>query len=118
MWRRTHRTYLGIIVPGDKTVPPTRWWNHLWLLLWGWKCYAFFSVRYVPSDGYFVGFRDFTEKTMIQSVKQTSPEFRVRIGYEDCEFFAINAKGKPIDLDFKGCRKITHPSEKRRFPLI
>ncbi|HLD61106.1 MAG TPA: hypothetical protein VJA27_03175, partial [Patescibacteria group bacterium] len=47
----------GTPVAGDKSVPPTRWWNHVWLVFFGWKMIVTFRVpKEVAAKGYFVGF--------------------------------------------------------------
>src|SRR3989338_7487657 len=111
MWKKTTDVYRGIMVLGDEKAPPTKWWNHWWLALWGWKKFALFSVAYVPSSGYLVGFCDVNGNTYIQHKWQTSPDFRVRIGHEPCVFFAINAKGEEIVIDFKGSRRTARPTD-------
>lgn len=55
----------GCLVEGDTTVSPTRWWNHLWLLRWGWRTAVVFEVK---TDKVFrVGFRNKWGKAYINT---------------------------------------------------
>lgn len=99
-WKNyTGKIQNGILVEGDKTVPRTHWWNHLWLLWFRWTTHAVFvNVSFAPCR---VGYRDWRGKTKLNT-EYTDYDFRVRIGHEDCTFFGINAKGEEVALVFAG----------------
>jgi hypothetical protein len=87
------------LVMGDEGSPPTRWWNHLWLALWGWKTTVVFQVqREAVERGYRVGYRSFDGNSMIEDVVNFDRQFRVKIGHEDCAFFAIMKNGLETPL--------------------
>ena len=78
------RGIAGLFVEGDPNVPPTRWWNHLYLLFWGWETVVVFQVDR-SKDGslpYRVGFRDSWGKTMLYAIPRYYPCFVARIGHE------------------------------------
>jgi hypothetical protein len=93
--------YLGVLVPGDETAPPTKWWNHLYLRWFRWRKMAIFRFAYAPDGGYRVGFRDAWKRTMLNLHVYTSPYFRVRIGHEACTFFAVNHNMEEILIEFR-----------------
>ena len=58
MWKRfeSGASYNGCLVEGDTTVPPTTWWNRLWLELFFWDTVAVFEVA--TDKAFRVGFRN------------------------------------------------------------
>ena len=98
MWEKFHGKVSGVIVSGDHSVAPTRWWNHLYLLWFRWKKV---TVLRVPSyqDGYHLGYVPFKGSARLQSQVLTHKLIRVRNGYEDCIFFATNAKGEEVKIE-------------------
>lgn len=98
MWKKFSKEIKnGELVKGDKTAPPTRWWNILWLLFFGWKKQAVLN-NVMLGRACRVGYRDFHGKTMLNSEFTYERRFRVRIGHEDCTFFGIDADGKETVL--------------------
>jgi len=87
----------GTRAKGDKTVPPTRWWNHLYLLLFRWRKV---TVYLVPEEytSYRVGYKPETGPARILEEPLNSRRFAVRNGFEDCVFFAIDRDGHEIIL--------------------
>ena len=90
MWERLDKTVTaGILVPGDKLAPPTRWWNHWFLVLFGWKTVATFRVgTSIAKNGYSVGYT--TDKGVSWQSGETCHDqfFSLKVGHEDCVFFA------------------------------
>lgn len=79
-------------VTGDKSVLPTRWWNHLFYVLFGWKTVAVFEVvGPLPlNSGYHVGFRTYKgEMWVCRNHEIMEKQFAMQVGHEDCEFFAL-----------------------------
>ena len=98
MWKEVLFKYRGVRVEGDKKVPPTRWWNYHLLLWWGWKTVAVLQVS--PEDakrGYQIGFRASNGEAKIMEQSVFHRRFRMRIGREDCTFFALK-DGQEIPL--------------------
>ena len=99
------RKILGTFVSGDPSVPPTRWWSHLFLLLFWWKMKTIFFARtlceyrvgYIPQDG----------KPRLRAKPVGVKMFAVRNGREDRTFFAVNKNGEEVKLDL-----ITQTKEK------
>ncbi|MBU0540081.1 hypothetical protein KKF59_03225 [Patescibacteria group bacterium] len=89
----------GTPVEGDKNASPTKWWNHLWLVLNGWKTVAVFRVSQEATErGYRVGYVPFDGSAVVNSVVNYHREFRMRVGHEDCVFFAVMTDGREAPL--------------------
>lgn len=88
----------GILLKGDTTVPPTRWWNHLFLLWWYWKQVSVIEIVGKYNAPYSIGYIPFTGKAMIWSEEFRGRCFAVRHGHEDCRFFALDRHGFPAEL--------------------
>jgi hypothetical protein len=88
----------GTLVRGDQHAPPTKWWNILWLILFGWTKVAVLRVETVPAEGWYIGFRDFAGKQQMRMVPIMQNEIRMRIGREDCTFFATTKDVTEIPL--------------------
>ncbi len=101
MWNRHQGEVRGIRVEGDKLVSPTKWWNHLYLALWGWKTVTVFEVSDEDARrGYRLGYLPFDGKAMVESKVNHDRQFRMKNGYEDCTFFAFApADGKEVALN-------------------
>lgn len=83
----------GTLVKGDNSAPPTRWWNHLWLAMFGWNMIVTFRVpNEVAAGGYFVGYTPSKGSAWYKKVRCHDEFFSMKVGYEDCVFFAL-----PID---------------------
>lgn len=95
-WKKFQTKFFGYEIDGDTSMPETRWWNHLWLLWFGWRVAAVMEVS--TDTPYRVGFRDFRGKTMLCDTIMTSKRFRAMIGHEPCHFFAIDEQGYEIEL--------------------
>lgn len=78
------------MVPGDKSVMQTRWWNRWFLILFGWKTVMVFEVAEVPAGGFYVGFRNSKNEVFVRGEPVTNRRFAMLVGYEDCEFFALD----------------------------
>ena len=82
----------GIKVEGDKTVPPTKWWNVPYLRAYVWKVVTVFEVsQEAARDGYRIGYVPFKGKAMLEDVGYHDRRcFGMLNGYEDCTFFAVS----------------------------
>ncbi|MFA5185054.1 MAG: hypothetical protein WC551_01050 [Patescibacteria group bacterium] len=100
---------------GDKTVPPTRWWNHLYLKFFRWHKVTIYMVP----DGivcYRVGYKPEVGPAMLREELMTSRKFAVRNGHEDCVFYAVGSDGREIIiLELEQCSDTFLPSD---IPLI
>ena len=86
----------GVEVQGDRNVPPTRWWNHLWLLWFGWKTVVLFEVpQAIAEAGYQIGYWPSAGQPRINTTIYHHRFFQMRIGYENCRFFCMSG-GKEI----------------------
>ena len=88
----------GKLARGVSTYPPTRWWNHLFLLKFVWKQVTVFQVP-KGTRRYRVGYRPFKGPARILEELQDSALFAVRNGHEDCHFFALDPHGSEIKLE-------------------
>lgn len=99
MWKRYRGKIRSLCVEGDKTAPPTTWWNHLYLALWGWKVVTVFEVSVEEAKlGYRIGYLPVNGKAMIESRVNHDRRFRVKNGHEACTFFAIALDGTGVAL--------------------
>lgn len=100
MWERHNKRVEGVLVPGDPSVPPTRWWNHLFLALWRWKTVAVFEVAdpLEAIDGYCVGFRPMEGPAKVEMGVEHNRRFRMKVGHEACTFFATNLGGNEVRI--------------------
>jgi hypothetical protein len=99
MWKRFQGKIQGIHVDGDAESPPTEWWNHLYLALWGWKVVTVFEVtEEAAMSGYRIGYLPFDGKAMLESAMNHDRRFRMKIGHEACTFFAIAPDGTEAEL--------------------
>ena len=99
MWKRYRGKIRSLCVEGDKTAPPTTWWNHLYLALWGWKVVTVFEVSVEEAKlGYRIGYLPFDGKAMIEERINHDRRFRVKNGNEACTFFAIAPDGIEVAL--------------------
>ena len=99
MWSSYKGSVQGVKVEGDKSAPPTKWYNHLILALWGWKVVTVFEVSEGAARiGYQVGYMPFDGKGMVESKVNYDRRFRMKNGHEDCTFFAVNPKGEEVAL--------------------
>ncbi|MFA6429238.1 MAG: hypothetical protein WCV84_01940 [Patescibacteria group bacterium] len=68
MWTKHQGNVQGVHVEGDKSAPPTKWWNHLYLALWGWKAVTVFEVSEdAAREGYQLGYLPFDGNAMVES---------------------------------------------------
>lgn len=105
MWQEFSGKVTGTMITGDRDVPATYWWNVPLLILFFWRTVQVFEV---PSGvtKYQVGFIPFEGQPKLREKPVTTPEFAVRIGREDCRFFALDMRGVELPLiPFKRTRK-------------
>jgi len=96
-WKYCRYKVKGIRVIGDPSVPPTRWWNHLYLRLFVWKQVSIFRVP-EGSRLYVVGYRPQNGLALMTTDYYGDSLFAVRSGREDCTFFAIGSDGAELKL--------------------
>ncbi len=98
---------IGTLAHGDPAMPPTRWWNHLFLRLFQWRQVTVFEFapdsasKWFPTMGYMVGYKLNDREDMWGMLCNTILHdtcFRVRNGYENCVFFAIDLDGREMPL--------------------
>lgn len=107
----------GRLVEGVSEAPPTRSKvQNLWLKLFGWKRVSVFRVpeEHVRS-GYHVGYKPTTDvtATSVCMLVSHSREFGMKIGHEDCVFFAVTRLGFEIPIEFVGVFPTNHPTAKQ-----
>lgn len=97
MWHAFSGEVQGLAVRGDEKVPATTWWNKPLLVLFVWKTVQVFEVP-AGEGPYRVGFIPLSGKAEVRDEPVTGRRFAVRIGREDCRFFALDDHGSEIDL--------------------
>jgi hypothetical protein len=99
-WKDFDGTVKGTKVEGDKSVSPTTFLNRIYYAhLGGWKAITVFEVsEEAAENGYDIGYRAFDGETKVQGKVNHERRFRMKNGYEDCIFFAIDHEGKEIPL--------------------
>lgn len=89
MWKKIELDS-GTAVEGNKSAPPTRWWNHLWLALFGWKIVVTFRVpKTLAESGYYIGYSPIMGGAMYNTEICHDEHFSMKVGHEDCKFFAL-----------------------------
>jgi len=97
-WKRfDSKSVNGTLAKGDKSVPPTHWWNHLYLKFFRWHQVTVFQVPEGTAT-YRVGYKPEVGPAMFLDELMVSRQFAVRNGFEDCVFYAINSAGREIVL--------------------
>lgn len=103
-WKKLDKHYnldLAVVSLGDKSCPPTRWWNHWWLLATGaWKHAVVIEVE-PPADKHAmhtVGYDPFEGSAMCKRLDIMTAKVAFRMGYESCRFFAFDAQGNQLPL--------------------
>jgi hypothetical protein len=97
----------GILVRGDRKVAPTtlfNWWGMVHR--GGWRKTAVFRIANLADadKGYRVGYRPSNPEQWIIGKERVLPElrtnefFRMRIGHEDCAFYAVDRERKELEL--------------------
>ena len=99
-WKKYRGEIRGVLIAGDKCSAPTRWWNILFLLMLGWPMRSI--LVNLSSNPVRVGYRDMNGKTMLTTECVQGRKFCVRIGHEDCTFFAVNSRGEEVALGHDG----------------
>jgi len=96
LWRRYSGRVDGLLLKGDPKVPPTTWWNALFVRLY----WNEVTILEVPDDirDYRVGYIPFAGPTKYLTTVLHSPRFAVRHGRENCKFFAIMLDGTELPL--------------------
>lgn len=99
-WEKFHGRVRGFPVEGDKSVAPTTWWRHIFLALWGWKTVVVLEVEdpHAAADGYRIGFIPFRGTPQLKQKVLVDRCFRMKVGREDCTFFAVDRSGREIAL--------------------
>jgi len=100
-WRKYSGRVYGLELKGDPKVPPTTWWNALFVRLY----WDVVTVLEVPDDvqEYRVGYIPFTGEAMHLTTVLSARRFAVRHGREDCRFFAVMLDGTELPLKI-ACR--------------
>ena len=88
----------GLLLAGDKNVPPTKWWNHAWLRFRVWKMVSVLCVP-IGVQAYRVGYIQESGEPMYGKRVLTVPWFAVRHRYEDRKFFAVDLEGTELPLE-------------------
>jgi hypothetical protein len=97
-WSKFSGKVEGLLVEGDKTMPPTTWWNFHWLYWFGWKRVVVFEVSpEIASRGFHVGFKQGSEAKVHFATCRVR-RFKLRLGHEDCTFFAIDDTGREVPI--------------------
>lgn len=98
-WSKFSRAVEGRLIKGDKTVPPTTKWNYYWLRWFVWKRVVVFEVdREAAGRGFRVGFKKPDGEAEVCLATCYSHRYKMRLGHEDCIFFAVNEQGREIPL--------------------
>src|SRR5512147_3006079 len=97
-WRTYSGRVDGLLLLGDPKMPPTTWWNALFVRLY----WDQVSILEVPDDirDYRVGYIPQFGPTKYLTTVQHAPRFAVRHGREDCRFFAVMLDGTELPLRF------------------
>jgi hypothetical protein len=100
MWKKFDPSAIkGTSIIGDREVPPTTWWNILWLRFFVWKTAAIFRITSADAErGYCLGSKSIAGTCRLLTDVLHEEEIAVRIGRENCIFFAVGADGRDIRI--------------------
>jgi hypothetical protein len=105
-------------VEGDPDVRPTTLLNWFFMKRWGWKTVQILEVsKEAAFAGYRLGYRPAFGQARLQSNELTHLAFKVLIGHEPCDFFAVDKGGKEIPLKL-GARTAKKDPKYAIFPLL
>lgn len=96
----------GTLIKGVQDSSPTKnKLQNLWLKFFGWKQGAYFQVAPEQAEaGYYVGYipQLCVTATSVSLRKCHERKFMLKIGREDCRFFAVDLQGKEIPVRYIG----------------
>jgi hypothetical protein len=104
VWKKIDASKIkGTIVYGDKRVPKTRWWLLPLLFLFIWKKRVVLSVAPVDVPrGFRLGYKPEVGPSRLSERLITAKRFQVRVGRENCTFFALSPEGHEVPLRLAG----------------
>jgi hypothetical protein len=112
--RQKLREGVGTYINGDKDASPTRPWNRWYLSLFGWKTVVVLEVQ-EELDGYYLGYVDVTGTAMVLTKPITSRRIGMKVGHEDCWFFALTDWEDPAsEVQFIGYYRTTVAEAKKQ----
>jgi len=86
----------GVLIVGDNSTAPTEWWSHI---LNTYEATAVFSVPPRQAvEGYHLACTVFNGESFLQKRISHDPFFQVRVGREDCRFFALDQDSLPVEI--------------------
>ncbi|EKD33120.1 MAG: hypothetical protein ACD_76C00090G0001 [uncultured bacterium] len=117
-WKRVCQTE-GTLVAGERSAPPTHWWNYLYLAFFGWKTIVTLCVPdSVAQNGYFVGFTTMDGASWVKTEAiQHDKFFSMRIGHEDTRFFVMTITNPELLGIGTQAAKLVLPEVVARGPL-
>ncbi len=96
----------GTLIKGiEKASPTSSLLKNVWLKFFGWKVGAYFRVsEEAARKGYYVGYRPFPDYSTasICMTRCYERKFMMKIGHEDCRFFAVNLDRNEVPLELIG----------------
>lgn len=97
-WKKLNgQTPKGVKVIGDPTMPATRWWNIIFLLLFYWKKVVIFKVLSTGTTRfYMVGFKSASGEQKICTKILFYDRFAVKVERENYTFFAYETSGDKL----------------------
>lgn len=101
MWKDygPFRPDIGVLITGEPGIPETKWWNCWFLKYHYWKWVVFKIPDKISAvGGYRVGFIPGDGKPKLNSTVLRQDSFQVRIGREDCTFFALDRTGQEVNI--------------------
>ena len=101
-WVKLKKDYdknLAVTSIGDNGCPPTRWWNHWWLVLRGvWIWAIVIEVEPSSNQHLMVGYAPSSGSPMMRPIPPTATKVAFRVGHEPCSFFAFNSEGQQVPV--------------------
>lgn len=96
-WKVHTSAVRGLLVLGEESVPRTRFWNHWFLFLWGWRRVVILEAR---EKDVFPGYINAKGVPKYSLVRTEGKRFRARIPHEARTFFAVNIAKEEVPLQF------------------
>lgn len=93
-WHPYHGGARGTKVPGDPTVLATRRWLTWFFRRFVWKKAVILRPEIKADTRYRIGFRNAWGDAFVMDRMSVDARFALRIGREECTFFALNRSGE------------------------
>jgi hypothetical protein len=117
-WKKYFEQITGILIQGDPDAPPITWWNILWVRA-QWKKAVILRIPHDKAEmGYRIGYWPMHGPLQLKIEVLHQQLVAVRLGQEECIFFAVNMLDEEIGLSVERITTTDDPDIGRTIRLI